>query len=76
MSSEVKLPQVGFSVTEAILSEWLVADGAKVEEGMPIFSIETDKAVEEVESPAAGVIRISAETGKTYEVGAIMAVIE
>ena len=76
MSIEVKLPQMGFSVTEAVLAEWLVDDGAEVTEGMPIYSIETDKATEEVESPSTGILRISAKIGETYEVGAVLAMIE
>lgn len=54
---EVKLPQMGQSVEEASIVQWLKAEGDKVERGEPIVSIQTDKAEIECESPAAGVVR-------------------
>lgn len=68
MSFTVKLPQIGFSMSEGTLTEWLVKDGDTVKEGDPIYSLESDKSVQEVESPASGVIRLIAQTGQTYQV--------
>jgi len=76
MSVEVLLPKIGFSMNEGTLSEWLVKDGARVEEGQPIFSIESDKSVQEIESPASGAIKIIAEAGEVYEVGTVLAQIQ
>ena len=76
MATEVLLPKIGFSMNEGVLAEWLVADGDQVSEGQPIYSLESDKSTNEVESPASGTIRISADVGETYEVGAVLAVIE
>jgi pyruvate/2-oxoglutarate dehydrogenase complex dihydrolipoamide acyltransferase (E2) component len=76
MATEIILPKIGFSMTEGVLAEWLVADGATVTEGQPIFSLESDKSTNEVESPAAGVIKITGVPGETYEVGAIIGSIE
>lgn len=76
MATEIILPKIGFSMTEGVLSEWLVADGATVTEGQPIFTLESDKSTNEVESPAAGVIKITGVPGETYEVGAIIGTIE
>ena len=73
MSFTVVLPQIGFSMSEGTLTEWLVADGATVREGDPIYALESDKSVQEVESPAAGVLKILAEPGKTYQVGDVLA---
>jgi len=75
MSTEIILPKIGFSMTEGVLAEWLVADGATVTEGQPIFSLESDKSTNEVEAPAAGVIKITGVPGETYEVGAIIGTI-
>ncbi|WP_297493320.1 biotin/lipoyl-containing protein [Acidocella sp.] len=72
MATDIILPKIGFSMTEGVLAEWLVADGATVTEGQPIFSLESDKSTNEVESPAAGVIKITGVPGETYEVGAII----
>jgi pyruvate/2-oxoglutarate dehydrogenase complex dihydrolipoamide acyltransferase (E2) component len=58
MATEVTVPKIGFSMSEGVLTEWLVADGATVEEGQAIYALESDKSVNEVESPAAGVIKI------------------
>jgi pyruvate/2-oxoglutarate dehydrogenase complex dihydrolipoamide acyltransferase (E2) component len=76
MATEIILPKIGFSMTEGVLSEWLVADGATVAEGQPIFTLESDKSTNEVESPAAGTIKITGTPGETYEVGAVIGTIE
>ena len=76
MAVEVILPKIGFSMTEGTLSEWLVADGGRVEQGAPLFSLESDKSTQEVESPASGILRIKASTNETYEVGTVLALIE
>ncbi|MFV0643180.1 MAG: biotin/lipoyl-containing protein [Sphingomonadaceae bacterium] len=76
MATEVLLPKLGFSMNEGILSEWLVADGAEVKEGDPLFELESDKSTNEVESPATGTLKILKETGETYEVGTVLGMIE
>ena len=76
MAIDVCIPKLGMSMTEGILTEWLMADGAPVQEGTPIYSLETDKSNQEVEAPAAGVLRIVGQIGETYDVGAVVARIE
>jgi pyruvate dehydrogenase E2 component (dihydrolipoamide acetyltransferase) len=56
MATAVIMPRQGQSVESCILVEWLVAVGDQVSEGQALATIETDKAVFEVESPAAGEI--------------------
>ncbi len=56
MATPIIMPRQGQSVESCILVEWLVDEGAAIEEGTAIASIETDKAVFEVESPAAGTL--------------------
>jgi pyruvate/2-oxoglutarate dehydrogenase complex dihydrolipoamide acyltransferase (E2) component len=73
MAFEVTVPKIGFSMNEGILSEWLVEDGAQVIEGQPLYSIESDKSINEVESPATGTLKIIGELGETYEVGTLIA---
>jgi len=72
MATEILLPKIGFSMNEAVLAEWLVADGATVKEGDPIYSIESDKSTQEVESPATGILKIIKQSGDTYEVGTVL----
>lgn len=76
MSTEIRVPKLGMSMTEGVLAEWLVADGASVEIGTPIYSLETDKSVQEIESPAAGTLKIVGEVGETYEPGALIGSID
>ncbi|GLR67106.1 hypothetical protein GCM10010909_17870 [Acidocella aquatica] len=76
MATDIILPKIGFSMTEGVLAEWLAADGASVTEGQPLFSIESDKSTNEVEAPASGVLKITGVPGDTYEVGAVIGVIE
>lgn len=76
MSTDVILPQLGLTMADGTLVEWLVAEGDTVDVGTLIFALETDKSVQEIESPAAGVIRDLKPTGEIYDVGAILAVID
>jgi pyruvate/2-oxoglutarate dehydrogenase complex dihydrolipoamide acyltransferase (E2) component len=76
MSTEVLFPKIGFSMSEGTLNEWLVADGAVVREGQPIYSLESEKSVQEVEAPASGTLKIIAQPGEIYPVGALVAQID
>ena len=60
-------------MNEGVLSEWLVEDGAQVTAGQPLYSLESEKSVQEIEAPASGRLKILARTGETYKVGAILA---
>jgi pyruvate dehydrogenase E2 component (dihydrolipoamide acetyltransferase) len=76
VAQEVKLPQLGESVTEGTITAWLVEEGAQVEEDEPLFEISTDKIDTEVPSPASGVLQeIRAQVDDTVEVGEVVAVI-
>lgn len=75
MAVEVLLPKIGFSMNEGTLAEWLVADGGQAVEGQPLYALESDKSTQEVESPATGTLKIIAQTGETYEVGTVLAMI-
>ena len=66
----LRLPRLGMEMTEGTLTTWLVADGAAVAGGDPIYEVETDKITNEVAAPAAGRLRQLVEAGTTLEVGA------
>ncbi len=72
MSVEIRVPQIGFSMTEGTLADWLVADGATVSEGTPIYTIEIDKSTQDVESPAAGRLKVLGKVGEVYAVGTLI----
>ncbi|MBW2942512.1 biotin/lipoyl-containing protein [Zhongshania aquimaris] len=73
MSTEVRIPSIGFSTQEATLAEWMVADGATVEKGAPLYALELDKSTQEIESPASGTLRIKVEAGEVCEIGSLIA---
>ena len=56
MTTELKIPNVGESITEVQIGQWLRKEGDRVEKDQPIVELETDKATVELPSPAAGVI--------------------
>ncbi|WP_037555940.1 biotin/lipoyl-containing protein, partial [Sphingopyxis sp. LC363] len=77
MSTEVKVPTLGESVTEATIGEWLKKPGEAVALDEPIASLETDKVAVEVPSPVAGVMgQQLVAVGDTVNVGAAIATIE
>jgi len=76
MSMELRVPKLGVSMEEGTLSSWLVADGAFVAEGAPLYAIESEKAVMEVEAPVSGTLRIIGEIGKAYPVGELIGHLE
>lgn len=77
MATDVKVPVLGESITEATLGEWLKQPGDTVAADEPIASLETDKVALEVPAPEAGTLsEHMVAVGDTVEVGAIIAKIE
>jgi 2-oxoglutarate dehydrogenase E2 component (dihydrolipoamide succinyltransferase) len=77
MATEVLVPTLGESITEATLGEWLKQPGDAVAADEPIASLETDKVSVEVPSPVAGVMGAHAvAVGDTVQVGAMIATVE
>jgi 2-oxoglutarate dehydrogenase E2 component (dihydrolipoamide succinyltransferase) len=77
MAKEIRVPQLGESVTEATIGKWFKAQGDAVKADEPLVELETDKVTVEVPSPAAGVLSsIAAQPGQTVNVGALLGAIE
>ena len=75
MSSEVKLPRLGQGMEAGTIVKWLKSEGDRVEKGEPLFEVDTDKATQEVEAEASGVLlKIAVESGEV-PVGETIAVI-
>ncbi|MEQ8509073.1 MAG: 2-oxoglutarate dehydrogenase complex dihydrolipoyllysine-residue succinyltransferase [Rhodospirillaceae bacterium] len=73
MSTEIKVPQLGESVTEATVAKWLKKPGESVALDEPLVELETDKVTLEVNASAAGKLsEIIAEEGADVEVGAVL----
>ena len=75
MPVDVVLPELGESVTGAILVEWLKLDGEAVAVDEPIAVIETDKADVELPAPSSGVLHTLRADGDTIEIGETIATI-
>ncbi|MES2699336.1 MAG: 2-oxoglutarate dehydrogenase complex dihydrolipoyllysine-residue succinyltransferase [Pseudomonadota bacterium] len=76
-TTEVKVPALGESVTEATLGEWLKQPGEAVKADEPIASLETDKVAIEVPAPVAGILsQHMVAVGDTVNVGAVIALLE
>lgn len=74
---QIKMPQLGESVTEGTISKWLVSVGDKVNKYDPLAEVMTDKVNAEVPSSFDGVIKeLIAEEDGTYEVGEVILTIE
>ena len=74
---EVTMPEVGESIVEGLVVEWLKQPGDTVEVDEPIMAVETDKADVEVPSTVAGVIKeILVPVDEMIQVGAVFALIE
>ncbi len=77
MSSEIKVPTLGESVTSATIARWLKKVGEAVAADEPLVELETDKVTVEVPSPVAGTMGEQAVAeGDEVEVGAILGLIE
>ena len=76
MSTEIRVPTLGESVTEATIGQWFKQVGDTVNADEPIVELETDKVTIEVPAPAGGVLEaIAAQPGETVDVGALLGAI-
>jgi 2-oxoglutarate dehydrogenase E2 component (dihydrolipoamide succinyltransferase) len=70
MSVEIKVPEMGESVLEATISNWIKAEGDQVSAGEPVVELETDKVNLEVGAPSAGILeKIERQVGDNVVVG-------
>lgn len=76
MSLEIKVPTVGESITEVILSKWVKNDGDAVEMDEIIAELESDKATFELTAEAAGTLKTKVAEGDTIAIGTVVASIE
>ncbi len=77
MATEIKVPTLGESVSEATVAKWMKAPGDAVAADEPLVELETDKVTLEVNAPAAGVLtEIAAKEGSEVEVGALLGSID
>ncbi len=76
MSTEIKVPTLGESVTEATVAKWFKQVGDAVDQDEPVVELETDKVTVEVRAESAGTLgEIIADEGAEVEVGAVLGTI-
>ncbi|HXW21227.1 MAG TPA: 2-oxoglutarate dehydrogenase complex dihydrolipoyllysine-residue succinyltransferase [Roseiarcus sp.] len=73
MATEIRVPMLGESITEATVGKWFKQAGEAVKADEPLVELETDKVTLEVNAPAAGVLsEVAVKTGDTVAVGALL----
>src|ERR1043166_712671 len=76
MSTEVKVPAVGESITSGIVSVWHKKSGDQVKAGDALFTLETDKVSTEITAEKDGVLQTRVAEGAEVKIGDVVAVIE
>ena len=76
MPIEVKIPAVGESITSGIVSAWHKKSGDFVNEGEPLFTLETDKVSTEIVAEKAGVLETKVPEGQEVKIGEVVATID
>lgn len=75
--AQIKMPQLGESVTEGTVEKWLKSEGDFVKRDEPLVEVVTDKVNAEIPSPFEGkLVKIAVTEGETVRVGAVIAQIE
>src|SRR5512140_2851915 len=71
--TDVVMPQMGESIVEGTLTQWLKKPGDRVERDEPLFEISTDKVATEIPAPAAGTrSEVLVEEGKTVAINSVV----
>src|SRR6266853_231224 len=76
MIIEVKVPSVGESVTSGVVSAWHKKSGEFVNEGEPLFALETDKVSTDIVAEKSGMLETKVPEGQEVKIGEVIAVID
>ena len=76
MAIEVKIPAVGESITSGVVSVWHKKSGEFVNEGEPLFTLETDKVSTEIVAEKAGTLETKVPEGQEVKIGEVVATID
>jgi 2-oxoglutarate dehydrogenase E2 component (dihydrolipoamide succinyltransferase) len=72
---EIKVPEVGESIFEALVAKWHKANGATVRKDEPLCELETDKITLELNAETEGILQILVPQGETVKIGAVIGLI-
>ena len=76
MATEIKIPNVGESITSANVARWHKQNGELVAKGETVLTIETDKVSNDIEADVAGVLNILVQEGEEVAIGTVVATLE
>jgi pyruvate/2-oxoglutarate dehydrogenase complex dihydrolipoamide acyltransferase (E2) component len=76
MKTILRVPKLAVSMQTGVLTSWLAQDGEQVEQGQPLYTLEIEKSVMDVQAPASGVLKRIGVENETYKVGEILGEIE
>jgi len=76
MIIEVKVPSVGESITSGVVSAWHKKSGEFVNEGEPLFALETDKVSTDIVAEKSGVLETKVPEGQEVKIGEVVAIID
>jgi 2-oxoglutarate dehydrogenase E2 component (dihydrolipoamide succinyltransferase) len=76
MPTELKVPEVGESITEVTISKWIKSDGDFVEIDDPVCELESEKATFELNAESSGILKTKVAEGEAIEIGTVIGYIE
>ncbi len=71
-TTSVLMPKIGQAMAEGMVLQWHYQDGERVEQGVVLVTIETDKATYDLEAPASGVLHVYVSEGQEVAVGTVI----
>ena len=76
MKTILRVPKLAVSMQTGTLTSWLAQDGEQVAQGQPLYTLEIEKSVMDVQAPTTGVLKRIGVENETYKVGEILGEIE
>ncbi len=76
MKTILRVPKLAVSMQTGVLTAWLAQDGERVDQGQPLYTLEIEKSVMDVQAPATGTLKRIGVENETYKVGEILGEID
>lgn len=76
MKTILRVPKLAVSMQTGVLTAWLAQDGERVDQGQPLYTLEIEKSVMDVQAPATGMLKRIGVENETYKVGEILGEID
>jgi 2-oxoglutarate dehydrogenase E2 component (dihydrolipoamide succinyltransferase)/2-oxoisovalerate dehydrogenase E2 component (dihydrolipoyl transacylase) len=77
LATDIIMPQLGESIAEGTIIQWMIPPGGRIEKDQPLLEVETDKVSLEIPSPATGVLsEVLVQAGQTVPIGTLLGRLE